>query len=817
MPIIILLIFLLCGSTVSAKELYIEDFSSYADNAALNQAWMGYAPDRASLLDENGKKIGRFQLELDTANPWNAYFNLIFSKPLDLSEFTKFEIKLRTDSPGSISAIPLYFLTSATEGYCMPYTAARTGWKTESIPKTFYPWTGCRADSEGWKRIIGMRFVVKPSETKNINLDIASIKFRDDTLRLEEMGSFANFSTYGEVLSTIEKALPNHANRSEIQSRLNDVKVIHQQLSKKEELSSIRDQNKIKLGKKLLIESWALSQKVDPVEKTRGLFSHFGDGLQMNDGSMLPWAEAIPEMKENGFNRIFPNVLWSGLAYYPSSVVSSHSLVQNGVDHMKELIQLGKENDVEIHAWKVMFRFAEGWLAPADVVTPFREQNRMQITDKGEQFNTLTLCDSRNIDYEIQAIEELVTKYPVHGLMLDYIRYQEVAELPVDYHEKCRPLFETFSGKKVANWPHDVFPTGILAQEYAAWKRSMITNVVALIHARVKAIRPDLILSASVFDDPMNAYTEVSQDWGDWAKKGIIDLLIPMNYTESGSKFNSILLAGKRAVQGSNVPLHTTLTTHNQDWSGPAPLEQIVEQILINREQRETGYVLFSSVEHFRVHNMPYIARGLHGMTDVVLPVTPDSDNDGLNDDREIIYETDPHSVDTDGDGISDSEEVANGTDPIDPTSPLLYSTWNAETVYKKGDTVLYNNALWSAKFWTQNSTPEKTEWKAWNYLSELNDLDNDGLSNREEVHLKTDWNNPDSDGDSVLDGVEVREKTDPLDASDFPVLINNWSAEKRYEKGDSVLYQEKLWIARWISIGEEPGSSDWVAWEVIK
>jgi hypothetical protein len=43
-----------------------------------------------------------------------------------------------------------------------------------------------------------------------------------------------------------------------------------------------------------------------------------------------------------------------------------------------------------------------------------------------------------------------------------------------------------------------------------------------------------------------------------------------------------------------------------------------------------------------------------------------DSDHDGLPDEVEYVYGTDPNNPDTDGDGISDGAEVAQGTNPLD-------------------------------------------------------------------------------------------------------------------------------------------------------
>ncbi len=52
-------------------------------------------------------------------------------------------------------------------------------------------------------------------------------------------------------------------------------------------------------------------------------------------------------------------------------------------------------------------------------------------------------------------------------------------------------------------------------------------------------------------------------------------------------------------------------------------------------------------------------------------PGRRDRDSDGLADDEEATYGTDPESADTDGDGIDDPVEVLAGTDPTDATSTI--------------------------------------------------------------------------------------------------------------------------------------------------
>ena len=106
---------------------------------------------------------------------------------------------------------------------------------------------------------------------------------------------------------------------------------------------------------------------------------------------------------------------------------------------------------------------------------------------------------------------------------------------------------------------------------------------------------------------------------------------------------------------------------------------------------------------------------------------TNDCDMDGLTDDEEVAVGTDPENPDTDGDGIDDGQEVnTDGTDPLDSCSSV-------------GGIPLG-----------------------------IDDCDNDGLTNDEEVLAGTDPDNPDSDGDGIDDGQEVLvDNTDPLDDCD--------------------------------------------------
>lgn len=115
-------------------------------------------------------------------------------------------------------------------------------------------------------------------------------------------------------------------------------------------------------------------------------------------------------------------------------------------------------------------------------------------------------------------------------------------------------------------------------------------------------------------------------------------------------------------------------------------------------------------------------------------PTAMDSDGDGLPDvNEETQWGTDPANPDTDGDGLNDHDELGYGTDPLDSDAD--------DDGLSDGDELLV-------------------------YLSDPFDADsdNDGLLDGDEVRYGTDLFAKDSDGDGQWDGDEVTGGSDPAD-----------------------------------------------------
>ncbi len=103
----------------------------------------------------------------------------------------------------------------------------------------------------------------------------------------------------------------------------------------------------------------------------------------------------------------------------------------------------------------------------------------------------------------MSVCEEIVTKYDVDGLVLDYCRYQNANS---DFSEASKKAFEEYAGVTCTNFPYDIYyyPEGETDKgeykpsthynKWMEWRSHVIQGYVKEISERVKAIKPDISL-----------------------------------------------------------------------------------------------------------------------------------------------------------------------------------------------------------------------------------------------------------------------------------------------------------------------------------
>ncbi len=157
-------------------------------------------------------------------------------------------------------------------------------------------------------------------------------------------------------------------------------------------------------------------------------------------------------------------------------------------------------------------------------------------------------------DYVVAGLVSVVKNYPVDGVQLDRIRYPDGGNW--GYDPKVLARYRTETGQKGTPAGND--------GTWQEWKRHQVTALVRRISLEVKAVRPELWVSAATiaYTRPpapgdlgafrrTRTYTEVFQDWPTWVKQGLIDLNVPMNYKRDGVNEQGVWFDGWNAFARS--------------------------------------------------------------------------------------------------------------------------------------------------------------------------------------------------------------------------------------------------------------------------
>lgn len=119
----------------------------------------------------------------------------------------------------------------------------------------------------------------------------------------------------------------------------------------------------------------------------------------------------------------------------------------------------------------------------------------MRDTRKAAAFLNPARPEVRNT--ALNLIMELVRKYDIDGISLDYCRYPDVES---DFSDFSRKEFENYIGTRIANWPGDVFSydnegnriDGIYSRQWWTWRAKTISDFVKETADSIRAAKPDV-------------------------------------------------------------------------------------------------------------------------------------------------------------------------------------------------------------------------------------------------------------------------------------------------------------------------------------
>jgi uncharacterized lipoprotein YddW (UPF0748 family) len=343
------------------------------------------------------------------------------------------------------------------------------------------------------------------------------------------------------------------------------------------------------------VEAFARVQRPKNQE-FRGVWNHTGMGLYPGN-----WAKTARILADAGMHAVFVNVLWGGLAHYDSQVVPQSEAVSRYGDQLKQCVAAARANRLEVHVWKICWNLNN---APESFVAAMRKAGRLQVTDTGKELEWLCPSHPDNVALELKAVSEVLNRYPVDGIHLDYVRYPDDNAC---FCTGCRRRFGQRLGEKIPGWPKSA-QSGNLSGKYNAWRSEQITAFVRAVHDLARKSGANIRVSAAVYPEYPDCINSIGQDWGRWLKEGLVDFVCPMDYTVNNGVFKNLVRrqlalanAGGRVFPGLGVTAMESQLTP----------DQVIEQIRQTREAGAGGFVLFDLNRTLEHDVLPALRMGL--------------------------------------------------------------------------------------------------------------------------------------------------------------------------------------------------------------
>ena len=408
--------------------------------------------------------------------------------------------------------------------------------------------------------------------------------------RIGQVGHLADRASVEKFLAESQKALPAEAQK-ELAQRLARLAEVDKKLAAVQ--AAGKGPEIIETARQVgeaLVQAYLVAQP-SPQREGRAIWNHSGAGAYEGD-----WDRTAKELAAAGFNMVLPNMLWAGLAHYPSELLPQSKLCKEHGDQVAQCVAACHRYGLEVHVWKVNWNLST---APKDFLEKMQSAGRTQVSVDGKPIDWLCPSHPENFQLERDTMLEVLRKYPIDGLHFDYIRYPHGQAC---YCQGCRERFEKERGAKVARWPEDCYQ-GPLRQEYRAWRCRQITRLVEAVRQEAKRIRPGMKISAAVFGAYPDCRESVGQDWAAWVQAGLLDFVCPMDYTQSDLEFQNLVRRQLERV-GGRIPVYPGIGA----WR--LPPDRTVGQVYLARQLGAQGFTIFNLDNESIQTHVPAIGAG---------------------------------------------------------------------------------------------------------------------------------------------------------------------------------------------------------------
>jgi len=272
--------------------------------------------------------------------------------------------------------------------------------------------------------------------------------------------------------------------------------------------------------------------------------------------------KAIADAASIGITDIYWQVRGQADAYYPSAKepwgieLLKYNANPPGFDPLQIAVTESKVHLVRIHAWVNVMPMWKGKLPPRDRTHIFHTHPEWRLRDDAGNMQALhegyvvvnpVLDDVQ--DHIVGVIRDIVNRYDIDGIHLDYVRYL-ADEIKPGQLMPGDPVSRALYAKQTNESSN---PSQIDHKDYQQWIRSRISTLVERIDKESVRNHRGVRLSAAVWRRPEIANDRYLQDAVSWVNDGYIDAVMPMIYTDKNEQYTSDLASWHAQIDQTRV------------------------------------------------------------------------------------------------------------------------------------------------------------------------------------------------------------------------------------------------------------------------
>ena len=291
----------------------------------------------------------------------------------------------------------------------------------------------------------------------------------------------------------------------------------------------------------------------------------------------------VERMKQMNINALYLETWYNGrFAGFSENPLIAHTTANGDYDVLEGFVRIGHENGIEVHAWVENF-FIGTVEAQEQANTALSKhfEGRWTVDRKGQNTYFYSVSNTNFIfmnpydrevrDFLLDFYREIVTKYEVDGIHLDYIRFPELNYGKDDfgYNEDIVSAWQKQQGTDV---DPATLTSGALYDSFVLFRQEIINSFVAEVSGMLRKTKPSVSLSAAVYPIPDVYKKTIFQDCRNWVENGYMDELFSMTYGED-NRYVSENAAMYAKMAGDNCFYTTGISAFGETTSGNFALQ----------------------------------------------------------------------------------------------------------------------------------------------------------------------------------------------------------------------------------------------------